>query len=1152
MFLYFKQSTIVWLLLQFLEYSDQNSHGHLFSSFPKEIAGESLTVTYKYNGLSDFIYAKCPDSKYKHAKITDRFNVDKNLYKRNFLIPSDNEVFVWIPMTYNYSGPISIYCGILRLEKINSTDLSVYDWFFNLSWEKKPDPIQIALPDKVSSDLPSMTDKCGADEKRTLIYFKDKENGLKKFDSNDKVIDHVNDIYYYFQIPDNDEKMEMKEPCAIVKSVFKKPEIIVKGHNASSISLNNLKIYVIKQKIVSGTYSIKLYLKNEIEVPDFYEGEKVKMQKMKFTRTGIEELPNSEDFTTSSFSIKGFQLVKFSYDCPTPKGSKMVERIFYFGPESEKYIFPNDYTVYLQNETTIQPNCSVNRINFGYLESVTVGSTTTNLNELKDGGGMKNDLKLVQDYVFMTNVKEENVTLNCFYITPNGNVTLVETFIKGIKVFVGYNSDGKEIHEVKMRDDKSKEYEKKLAEKDKIIAEKEKSSFGRFKDKVGAPAAYVIVILPFLLLLVGILIASIICYKKFVKPWIKRKKFQDKNCNIFTFWKKVSEKDITGYFANVQNANYFPASVIEQKRIKKIEGGEEVGCDVTSFYNKNLVKCYKDINGQINAYYVDNVSPERTYIISNGPTPEKVGYFWELLYREDIGVVVAIINQKEDESLTDADRDCYWSKSKKNYGKITVEYIEDKITMDKYTSVIKFKLTMAKGKSKELTLLHVFNWKEYEIPLCDSFLASLYENVVEHAGKEKVLIQSSHLPGSRVYMLTYFTCTLEALKGDIVVENISDIFNQIREKRYGGSIASTEFAYIIKALVSYFFKYNLLTDIAEYQSKFYEEYDRFMYNTNAYAYEMDDSLKNFLPFANILDHGKTCNIIEQFLNVEIPSKDTLLKKCTRFYAVDNNKALKKIRYSDIPCYDAGSINIKGKSLNDLDGFIHANEMIYKYGEGKERKIIMCQAPLKETMEDMLDMVHRYDIGIIVILNNMAEMNEGKKCFSYLVTSAGEHSFGNYKLIYKGYTENSKDYYIEYNYSVVDPTKQVRNFKVLHFLMWPNNGVPTESKSIHDLYKRIIKLYNNRHIAIQCSNGVGRTGALALMIYMIDLINSKKPFDPIKCLLKIRQHRCKALHDKSQYGFALSILYEHYKEKIDAMNKYTYNKCIAMKTYFYSD
>uniref|UniRef100_A0AAF5CTR5 Protein-tyrosine-phosphatase n=1 Tax=Strongyloides stercoralis TaxID=6248 RepID=A0AAF5CTR5_STRER len=1144
MFSYYKHSTIVWLLMQLLDYSYQTFHGHLFPSFPKKLSGKSLTVDFKYNGLSDLIYAKCPGSKYQHAHEEDDFKRDEELRSVAPYLFSDNKAFIWIPMVYNMSGSTSIFCGKVELSKNNSTSSGKYKWYFNLEWKKKPDPIKMAQPFTVSTRLLNMKHKCG-NQSRTQIYFNDKKNGFKKLNFKDKILGHVNDLYYYFKTPDNDEKLEMVEPCVIVKAIYKEPEIIIKGHNSTIISSNNVDLYVIKEDHVAGLYSIKLYLENELEVPDFYEGEKVKMTKMKFKKSGIEEIPNSDEEVDLTFELKGFQLVKFSYDCPSFSGKNKVEKIFYFGPRSEEYVFPNRHTIYLQNETAVRPNCSIHGIDFGYLDMVTVDSGIVHLSELEEGGAVKKKFKRVKDFVFMPNVDKENVTLHCFYITPNGNVTLVETFIKGVKVFAGYDNKGEAIHEVKVESAESSHLKDIIAEQKKELAAERKTFFQKLKDNVGIFGAYALVIGFYVLISIIILVISVLCFIKLIKPWIERKRIQNKHPNIFAFWNEISSNKLEKYSESIQRKDCIPDKLKQKKRAKVMEGDEEIEIDTSCYFDDTLVKCYNDINGEIKAHYVCGVLPYRTYIVSDGPTADKVMYFWELLFREDVGVVISIIYLEHEVNKISNNKMLYWQENKSMYGNIIVEFVKDIKSEIPFVSIKKFKLSMRNGTPKEITIFHLSSWKEHEIPQTDLYFVKLYNEISQYEDSRKTLIHSSHGSGSRVFMYTYFCCIFEAMEADDAISNPLEVIKEVRSQRYGGSISSMEYAYILKALVTLFFERKMLVDVTKHQLDFCKEYESFIFKLNLRGSNLNSEIKNFLTFVNIIDDGKLSELCRQSEKIQMLKKSDIGTKCSRFVTAWKQEKPKKARYGDIPCLDETAVLIRGKGAKELESFIHANEFKYKYGD-KERKMIMCQAPTANTMDDMLDMVHRYKVGIVVILVNKQEMDGKTKCFNYLSIDSKEVSYPTYNLLFRGSQTDSNNSFCEYYYSVTDKTsKLVHNFKVLHYTIWPDKGIPTESHSIYGLYKRIIELYDCCHIAIHCSAGIGRTGTLALIIYMIDVINSKAPFDPIKCLEMVRKHRCKAVQTTPQFVFALTVVYEHFKDQIDKMDKEAYDNFMAV-------
>ncbi|CEF67712.1 Protein-tyrosine phosphatase, receptor/non-receptor type domain and Protein-tyrosine/Dual specificity phosphatase domain and Protein-tyrosine phosphatase, catalytic domain-containing protein [Strongyloides ratti] len=209
-------------------------------------------------------------------------------------------------------------------------------------------------------------------------------------------------------------------------------------------------------------------------------------------------------------------------------------------------------------------------------------------------------------------------------------------------------------------------------------------------------------------------------------------------------------------------------------------------------------------------------------------------------------------------------------------------------------------------------------------------------------------------------------------------------------------------------------------------------------------------------------------------------------------------------------------------------------MIYKYGEGKERKIIMCQAPLKETIE------------VIAVLINENELKKQNKCYPYFSLNLKDNSSKNYSLTNKGGQLDKNKCYYEYDCILTQlSTNKTKNFKLLHYINWPNKNVPSDKKSFNGFYKRLIELNKNDYLMIQCSSGVGRTGTLALIIYMIDMIKLKKSFDPIKCLDYVRQRRYKAVQTPNQFFFALSFLYEHFKNRIVAVNTEIYDKFMKL-------
>uniref|UniRef100_A0A0K0G482 Tyrosine-protein phosphatase domain-containing protein n=1 Tax=Strongyloides venezuelensis TaxID=75913 RepID=A0A0K0G482_STRVS len=170
-------------------------------------------------------------------------------------------------------------------------------------------------------------------------------------------------------------------------------------------------------------------------------------------------------------------------------------------------------------------------------------------------------------------------------------------------------------------------------------------------------------------------------------------------------------------------------------------------------------------------------------------------------------------------------------------------------------SVTGYKILLEKkgSPSKDLEIYHVSNWKENDIPQTDLQFVNVYQEIFMKASKKNVLIHSSQGTGARVYMLTYFTCIYDALKSDKDIDYLFKVIKMMREQCYGGNLVPYEFAYLIKALASTFFKNGILVDFYHRRIDFNLAFDDFFYNYLKRKDKMDGELRKILNFVNIVD-----------------------------------------------------------------------------------------------------------------------------------------------------------------------------------------------------------------------------------------------------------------------------------------------------------
>ncbi|CEF61655.1 Hypothetical protein SRAE_0000077000, partial [Strongyloides ratti] len=467
--------TSIWLLLQILTYCKGTIHWTSFSSVQKKINESTFPVFMKVETISDAIIVKCPYANYTHSNVKDTFTIHILLVSSKITIESDRKIFVWIPLAHNALGNNIVNCGKIDFFNIVDGSFKKYNWDFKLKWQSEPKPFDIAKREKISKTLPS-SNNCGNDTAKVVKFTKNKQGSMKLLNINSAElkeadeIPHVNKLYYYFVVPEENSDKEQQPPCEIVRAVNDKPEIKINGQE-HPVSPRNNKIHVLKRKTMTEVFNIKLQLMSP-DVPDFYKGEKILMKEMRYTESSIKDIPNTDEMIMDSFTLHQFKILKFTYNYPTIENDNVVEKMYYFGPMKDDYNFPNQDILYLANETSIQPNCTINGITYGYFDSLTYENKTIKLNEFINN--KKDNFELSGDYIILKNNKTNMISLMCRYITPTGTVTLTQTFIKGKKVFMGKNEKGEDIYKILSQTDGS-EYEKKMADKKKEMESMKKS-----------------------------------------------------------------------------------------------------------------------------------------------------------------------------------------------------------------------------------------------------------------------------------------------------------------------------------------------------------------------------------------------------------------------------------------------------------------------------------------------------------------------------------------------------------------------------------------------------------------------------------------------------------------------------------------------------
>uniref|UniRef100_A0A0K0FDB1 Protein-tyrosine-phosphatase n=1 Tax=Strongyloides venezuelensis TaxID=75913 RepID=A0A0K0FDB1_STRVS len=808
---------------------------------------------------------------------------------------------------------------------------------------------------------------------------------------------------------------------------------------------------------------------------------------------------------------------------------KVIEKKYYFAPIEKNFIIKEEIIPYLKNNTSINPNCSVYYLNVGHLDKVDYNGTKGSLQTLNFTDGIKGKFKIVKTSIIFDEMEDGKTTLSCTYKTLDGSITTTTTFINKDTIALlnkhkeekmsqeAKNHNEAERSEINMINEEPKETEDYSRQK---FEESNKSWYEKLSKNIGKTKAILLIIGLIFLILILLLVPLVFFYKKWLSPYIKMVNRKNKYPNVYLFWDTLTSQSFEKFCKTIKDKKYLSDKVLKRKVVKKMEGGEEVDVGISDLFNGTLVKCYKNLPWKIKAHYVYTDTKKRKYILSDGPIIGSHASFWQMIYEEDIGTIIAIIYDKKTLDVDDNSDNLYWNwKSHvREFGDIVVTRIHTiKVNV---LSVVgrKFMLEKKGDVSKDVEIYHVSNWKEDEIPQSDHQLVNIYQKILDIAPKKNILIHSLQGTGAHVYMLTYFACIFDALIGDDDSCCPFKIIKRIREQWYGGNLVPYEFVFIIKAIVTTFFQYKILIDFSQRRTNLYLSYDKYIYNYSKHQDKMDNDIWKFLLFLGRIESDVLPNYCKRFKNAGYNHK--------------NGKDKRSCCFNGIICLDAHGINFNEKPETDKDSFIHANKLEYTFNDNNnKRKMILCQAPLDDTVDDMLEMIRSYNVKIVVILNNLEEANDPeKKWVPYFPQKHYSYDTPNFCVTKLRYKEMDFDSIIETECHLKSKKGHPEmKFVILHYQGWTDRGVPYDHKSIHNLYKRIVSFRSEEYMAIHCSAGVARTGTLALIMYLIDTINYFPTFDPIERL------KC--------HGNI--VVFEHYKKEIDDMDPVAYEKFLEI-------
>uniref|UniRef100_A0A0N4Z2G9 Protein-tyrosine-phosphatase n=1 Tax=Parastrongyloides trichosuri TaxID=131310 RepID=A0A0N4Z2G9_PARTI len=908
--------------------------------------------------------------------------------------------------------------------------------------------------------------------------------------------------FFFFNTRISNYLDEVLLPCAIVKLCYVKPKIGIKEVNILEESRNNKTIKVIRSSSpFSRTYTIQLEAPGIPEYKDFYKEHDVIMKMVTYRENKL--ITSNNLIIHNKFSFFGYKIFEFSLKYCTEEGkNKITKEIIFFGPETKNSYF--EEIVYSKNFF----NCSLDMFNYAYLKEIKVGNKTYDAEVSLSK--VNHVIKISHNHLVYKNNKNVVTHIDCIYNTPDGSIIYRKRYLK-------------------------KRVLNRMTKKKRSI------------DKNLTKSSTNIRIFFFYLIIFILISASILSsfaffwyvIRKKISLYIKMKRTRKLYPNIYSFWNIIINETLKEYCKNIYNA-FCPIGDKSSGNTDTItlfgeEEGESITIVADDLFEHKLVKCYFDIECLVHAYYLNDASPVRRYILSEGPNNDTVQYFFKMLYMEDVGSVISITNI----SNGNADSQFCWPSEKVTFNGLSIELHDCYTSNSSSIAEYNYMLTLDNGVPKVVKIFQEKNWKEYDIPTSTKNIIKLYKSASLNGKNKPFLIHSSHGTTPGVFIFTYFACLIENMLNDWTLDNPTEILKNIKKECIGGNISDREYAFIIASLIDYFCEEKILVIRKNEYNNFYKDFDEYMIEWKINKDDNNKEVCHLLTFMLVINKYKLMDLCQQMLRTQLLTKNVLKDRCKLFFKILEEKKQKKIRYGKVFCLDHSAVLIRNKPITDIGSFIHANKIIYSIKDDKKRKLILCQAPLEETIDDMYDMLYRYNVGIIIVLLTPKEMNGSKpRWVPYFPIHQNQMITNTYIINRKGRKDSDKNNILEIDLNInpVNNQNESTSLRIYHYGKWYEKCKAPKIDDVLELVRRIMNdTNNNRYIVIHCNDGVGRAGTFALIIHMIDLINKKGMFSPMKSLNFLRKYRHGCVKMEEQIIFAILVIVEYFKDKLMACN-----------------
>ncbi|KAI6205229.1 hypothetical protein M3Y94_00769000 [Aphelenchoides besseyi] len=235
------------------------------------------------------------------------------------------------------------------------------------------------------------------------------------------------------------------------------------------------------------------------------------------------------------------------------------------------------------------------------------------------------------------------------------------------------------------------------------------------------------------------------------------------------------------------------------------------------------------------------------------------------------------------------------------------------------------------------------------------------------------------------------------------------------------------------------------------------------------------------------------------------------------------------RYKDVPCGDRRRVVVKWPGV--AYDYIHAN---YVATPISDKRFILAQGPVDGTVVDFWHMIALEESDSIIMLCNIVEKGMNK-CASYWPSESGQKCvYGDVEVTNNNVRQLTPEE-MTVRISIltlrckIDGKETVREVRHYHWVDWPDRGVPPPRLTALVLLSHVRG--SKKPIVVHCSAGIGRTGTIVAIEFILERLQQGIPCEAMDELLKeLRNQRPYAIQTDLQYLFVHRVMLFYFFEK----------------------